>query len=491
VIRPVRTPILLKDFLTNYDLIAADIAVLDESQVEREICSNLTDELLVATANAIIKDVEKLAAAKTEQLPSGEKVSDVKVRHVAALRDVAHTLCERGSEMEFNFVESLVRQNVLSLDELPPEIRAWIETRHLADAFLAHREQYLGYLRNPTAVETVQKLAATVYRIAPDLLLRSRYDIIAEILEVVRSGQKQPRTARFFDQLATFLVKAISDDAVVNHLLQDLRRLDKEHRGVLVDVLVFSGEVAVPGLLTAYADTPDKGVRLSAFEALKKIGAKALQPFLAQLPKLEDDWAMIRHVLAEVGEAGEPKLAEALKGYAHHSSVHVRHACLNALFKLLGPEAETYLLAALYDSKPEVRQAAVAHLSEIRSRKPQIIEFYRRALTPGDGASAQESDAVLIEVCRALGRIDAADVAAAEALLLDAIRPRKAKGVLAVLKKSASPYSERVQEAVCQTLGQIGTTISLETLRSLENGAAAVAAAARAAIQSIEARAHS
>src|SRR3990167_6681611 len=50
VIRPIRTPEPLKDFLINCDLVAAEIAVLAETQVEREIIGDLSEEMLVATA---------------------------------------------------------------------------------------------------------------------------------------------------------------------------------------------------------------------------------------------------------------------------------------------------------------------------------------------------------------------------------------------------------------------------------------------------------
>jgi HEAT repeat protein len=491
VIRPVRTPELLKDFLVNYDLIAADITVLEESDVESEICQNLRDYLLVSTGSEIVSAIQKMAEYGSETFPWGENVAEVKARHIDALRDLATTLFGRGSVLEHDFVEALVDQQVLKMDELPPELRHIVETRHLADAFLARKDQYLEYLRNPKAGEATQKLAATIYRITPDLLLRGEFESVTQILDIVHEGEKEPTTERFFEQLSAYILKAASAKNVMAHLLAELGIREKEERNRLVTILAFIGEEAVSGLLGVYDEAQDKSVRLSVFDTLRSMGPKALKPFLERLNVVESDWAIARHALNEVAESGDPALAKSCRAFLKRPNPHVRQAALRALYKLNGAAAEEHFLNALSDEEAEVRQTAVSCLRGISSRHPEALDFYNQLLNPEDTAEQPDTDGVLIEVCRALaGLADSKlDAEMAQEILLAAIRPVKAKGVLSKLKKAALRYSETVEQAALEALGVVGTMNAIERIQELVVADEALAVAAASAIDRITERA--
>jgi hypothetical protein len=465
VIRPVRTAALLKDFLVNYDLIAADIAVLDESAVENEICQNLTDSLLVTTASEIVGEIQKLSEYPAETFPWGEKVADVKARHLAA-------------------------QKVLTLEELPPELRHAVETRHLAEAFINKQDQYLAYLRKPTDGEATKKLAATIYRITPDLLLHGAYDTVDQILQIVDEGRQSPRTGRFFDQLAGYLLKGMTSGNVISHMLSDLGLTEKEERNRLVPIFAFIGEPALPGLLKVYDNADDKSVRLTIFDTVRAMGSSALAPFLSRLKMVEGDWAIVRHALNEVAESGEASLAKNCAEFLDYPNAHVRHAALSALLKLCGASAEAHFVQALSDAEAEVRQAAVACLAAVGSRDEAALAFYTRVLNPEDLSAEPESDCVLIEVSRALAGLagQAEDAVMAQEVLLAAIRPVKAKGVLGKLKKPAPRYGEHVEQAALQALAAVGTLDAVQRIEELAAADAALAAAAAKTIEQIKQR---
>ncbi len=457
-IRPIRTPTLLKDFLTNYDLIAADVVELEESQVEREIVANLGEEMLVGTAHQIIEELKKLGQTDTVAT-TGEEASVVIGRCVGVLRDVADQLCAIGSVLDHDFLEALVQQKVLPPEQLPVEVRRAIETRRLANAFVRRKDEYLKYLRNPAANDATRKLVATISRITPDLLRRSEYEPVVEIVDVVNKGTQVERTARFFDQVATLLRKELASEAIIGYLLGDLRRQTKEQRDRLAKIIGFIGDAAAAGLLGVYEETEDKALRLSVFEALKEIGPKALLPFLGQLPNVEKDWAVVRHIITEVAELGDSKLAQPVVAFLYHENPHVRHSSLTALFKLQGAKAEEHFLHAIHDREPEVRQTAVAYLAAINSRHAQAFEYYERVLNPENRSGPKESDAVLIEVCKALSKlaeISPDEAKKSEQLLLAALRPVKSKGPLGLLKKPAPTHSETVQAAIWDALSALG-----------------------------------
>ena len=154
------------------------------------------------------------------------------------------------------------------------------------------------------------------------------------------------------------------------------------------------------------------------------------------------------------------------------------------MFKQLGADGESFFLTALGDEEAEVRQTAAAYLGEIRSTHPQALEFYSRVLLGDDEAGVTEADAVLVQVCVALENISiVADdgVAGAQHMLMGGLNPIERKGVRNLLKKSAPRHTDRVREAIYQTLGRIGTRDVLESLEKIaatEVGALAEIAAA-------------
>jgi HEAT repeat protein len=152
-------------------------------------------------------------------------------------------------------------------------------------------------------------------------------------------------------------------------------------------------------------------------------------------------------------------LAQPLIAFLYHENPHVRHSSLTALFKLQGAKAEEHLLHAIHDREAEVRQAAVSHLASINSRHSQAFDYYNQVLNPENRSGPNETDAVLIEVCRALSKlaeISPDEKKRSEELLLAALRPVKSKGPLGLLKKPAPTHSETVQAAIWDALSALG-----------------------------------
>lgn len=117
------------------------------------------------------------------------------------------------------------------------------------------------------------------------------------------------------------------------------------------------------------------------------------------------------------------------------------------------------MLQALRDREAEVRQAAVSYLAQIGSRHPQALHYYASVLNPTDHSATAESDAVLIEICRALAGFASTaggDVERAREILLAALVPVQAPGLLGRFKKPAPRHSEPVQAAIREALAALG-----------------------------------
>lgn len=302
-----------------------------------------------------------------------------------------------------------------------------------------------------------------------------------------------PGPSQVLEELAEQLSQAIASEGILRHLLKDFHCPEKDRRNHLVKILVFIGGRAAPGLLEAYATSDNQSVRLSAFEAMRRIGASALEPFLARLSSLEQDGKVICHIFTVLSDRGDASLAPPLRRFLHHGNGHIREAALRAYSKLQGPGAEQSCLEALRDRDDGVHHTAVACLAHIRSRHPQAMECYAKALQREAPAGVSENEALLIHMSQTLASfadLSEEDSCKAEQILLAALRPVEQKGVLRWLKKPSPRHSERVRVAICEALASVGTSEAVGLLSHVaETGPGPVAEKAAAAVRHIQDRA--
>jgi HEAT repeat protein len=189
---------------------------------------------------------------------------------------------------------------------------------------------------------------------------------------------------------------------------------------------------AVPALLAALSD-PERDVRAAAARSLGRLDAvEAVEPLVyalvrhdvpravggqallaiggAALPALarltEDEEADVRALAIELtGLLGDASHASAIVGTLHDSSAEVRAKAARALGRLGAEEHTSELVAALDDRIPFVRVAAANALAAVGDRDAVPALLVRAREDPFfDAAQA---------AARAVGRIDAAAVAAA------------------------------------------------------------------------------
>ena len=468
VIRPVRTPAFLKEFLVNCDLLATDIAVIREAQIERRTLESLSEEMLAATAWDLIKDLEKLSATQGQM--GGDRTFEERTRRVSVLGEVMIRLYSIRCALDHDLLEALLRQQALPMEHLPVDIQRAVDTHRLANAFEARVDEYVEALSRIKPGEAGVQLAQMVHRIFPELVRRRHYEAVIKILRAVNKGRQEPTTSEVIEKLAKRLSEGMASEGTIRYHLQDLDCQDRDRRNRLVEILVLTGDQAGPGLLEAYATSDNKSVRVSAFEAMRRIGVSALHPFLARLSSIERGCDVICHILAEVGEQGDTSLAQSISQFLHHGNVNVREAALGALFKLQGPAAEGYFLQALRDREGTIRWMALWCLGYIKSRHPQALEAYARALQSDDPSAPPEDEPALIQVCHALASFEgqaAADTSKAETILLAALRPVEQKGALGWFKKPPHRHSERVRAAICEALAAVGSSASIASLRQV------------------------
>jgi HEAT repeat protein len=493
VIRPLRTPQLLADLLVNCDVLAKDIAVLEETQIEHEIIAQIPSERLVSTTGQLIEGLQQLTAKQDEE--SLELAS----RHRLIIRDIVEQLDQEEVEVAGELLEAVVKQKVFARDELPEGLQKMLKRQLVVQDFLRNREDYLRGLAHFPTGEFGKRLNAIARVVFPELIRRGNHWVeAAGILEALESGSHETEAAETVGKLRHAFHRLLAVEEYVRHLLDALsdELLDKEHRDGVVALLSIGGEAAIEGLQETYAASTSVSVRASTFEVMKGIGTPALVPFLAALPNIEPEWSAIHHVLAALDDQSDPALAESIKPFLRHENARVRQAALTRVFDLLGPASETSLIRALHDEDAVTRRAAVTCLGGLHSQNPEVLAFYAGILQPESVADDEpEDEEVVVEVCRSLTGVgDAAfpDGSSAEQVLLNAVRQEgRKKRISGMFKKPPLYHGERVRVAICEALGTVGTAGAIDTLRELaSNETDTIAEAARVAAEQIQDRGH-
>ncbi len=487
VIRPVRTPEHLTDLLVNCDLLAKDIVVLQEAQIEREIIAQLPPDLLLATTRQVLANLEPLMARE------GDEPQELAGRHRLLARGMLDELVRLDADIDGELLDAMVKREVFTDEEFPEALQQKLRQQQIVQDFLARIDQYLRAMGRFPAGEYGGRLAAKARFVFPELLRRGHYGEAARVLDAIKSGDHDSEAAQVVHGLVDLFGQSLAAADNVERLLEALRdeTLEKEEREVLVGLLTVSGVAAAKGLRQVYAATTSLSIRTSAFAAMKGIGTPALVPFLARLSGIESEWSAIHHILAALDGQRDPALAEPIKPFLTHENAHVRQAALKRVFELLGTSSEDCLIAALADVDAATRQAAVTYLGSLQSRGPKVLAFFTGALLPEDVAQAEhEHDEVLVEICRSLkGMADASfpDGSSAELILFDALRQEgKGKRISGMFHKRPPYHSERVRVAICEALGTIGMVATAEALRELAAGeTGSVAEAAGAAAEKI------
>lgn len=487
VIRPMQTPHLVKDLLLNCDLLAADIQLLRSAQIEREIIAQVSPERLKATCQEIANELEEAAG---EAEGSGDPLAD---RGRLVLRHVLIGLIKTGIQIDTDLMEACVKLGAVTFEEIPKKLRKQLKRRRAVDTFLVRQDDYLKAFSHIPQGEPGTELVKMAEVLFSELLGRERYVEAASILEAVRAGVQEGEGGEAARGLVDTLREAMAEKETHRPLIKRLKsEEEKAVADALVQIIIFTGEPAIPRLRKLYRKNESRHVRAHVFKAIQGIGPLALIPFLTHLDEVEDEWSAIHHILAALAGVDDPALAEPIKPFLGHENARVRQVALTRVFELKGDAAEDRLLEAMGDPDPTVRQTAVAYLGRLQSRHPRALAFFTSALRSEQGAESTENrDEVLAEICRTLALVAEAypeDAPGFEQLLRSALARSDEAKLIHRLRRSKPHYGDRVRIAICESLGSLGTEASLTELRALASGEGAVAEASLAAADRIVGR---
>ena len=455
-IRPLRQPDLLYAILRNSDL--ATTSENREEMIEDVIISSMQKQYLLGASKILLR--EHLALKQLQKRDAVEEKSDRLVKKsLARLKEV-------GTQEAEDLVEEFFRNELITLDDLPPRLKEKIILEKKTDKFLAYTEQFFQQLDQAKESEKFLSLATSFVKIIPELIRRDKYREIFRIIEIFKTHFHQ---RKMWAILAGQVLEEIGTGAVPAMLKDKFLTEKKEIRAAIVPIFGSLEIGAIEPLLEILKSSEDQWVRKNACEALIQIGPVAATHLLEALGQQRvsvETTCDILRVLAEIKpQEWKAPLLKLLRRYTTHEHPKLREQAFHSFCLLGGKEGESVFLSGLDDPDVDVRKRAVWCLGMLKSHKG--AEKMAGMLKEMAASSSPQRETLETQIYHAFGLSGNMSVQGrtTEQILIEVLEKRGLKQWLGVFDKN--PISDPSLGVICDALAKIGTKESVKVLTKL------------------------
>ncbi len=468
IVRPLKSPKLVQELLSNLDLISSDLIGFSVDDFEARIIEHLDEKLFPVVSKGILANISDIDRA-FEKLQEPELLVRLgylkgiakKVGMKLLVLDIA------DEDVFFDFVKC----GVLSLEEIRGSVRSTIASRLSFDRFLGSPQKFFDEVDEIADREELREKLMLLFGFVPLLFAAGRYADIRHIHDLSRS---KGMDSRMHENAG--LVEDISKEAY-----KKAAGAGKEEVTEILNILALMGRTGIFALVDMI-DNVNRFARRSAIEILRQTGPSVIPFLLAGLDK-KQGWYYLRNALTllAIEGAGSPEIEELFSRNLQHPEPNVRKEAARGIPAIMGEKAGDLLVPLLKDENEDVRKRALSSLAAIRCVNTEAISFYVNVLT----GKAGEDDTVLEQVLNALS--EAPIPRGQEQRLEDAlIGILKDSTVLGFLKRK-SGQDLRLKQGAIRALGAVGTSSSVKTLKKyISFKDAVISKAASEALQKIE-----
>jgi hypothetical protein len=455
-IRPLRQNDLLYAVLQNSDLAAT--RENPEEIIEDVLVTFLPASHFLGTSKVFLR--EHLTLKKLQKKDTFEVKSD------RLLKKIAHRLKGIGKKEAEDLLEEFFRQQLIILEDLPPAVRDKILLERLTDKFLSFTDQFFQQLDQAKDKEKFLTIGNSFVKMLPELVRRDRY---SEILRIIESLKQHFHKKMMWALLAGQIMEEIGKGPIPAILEEKFLTGKKEVRAAIIPIFAALEVGAIPHLLNVLKKGQDQWVRKNACEALIQIGPVAAAHLLRELEQQQTSVETTCDILRVLGEIKsqdwKAPLLKVLKKYVSHENPKLREQSIHTMCQLGGREGEEVFLSVLQDSNLEVKKRAVWCLGMIKSAKgvEKMVEILKQIpLT-----ASPQMDQLETQIYFAFGLAGNLTIEGktAEQILIEVLEKRGLKQWMGLFQKN--PLSEAALDAICSSLGKIGTERSIKILGKL------------------------
>jgi hypothetical protein len=168
ILRPLRQPEFLKDFVVNCCLIARHVRTVRQEDIEKAVVEAFPLEALLPTSQLLFQELERLRELDRKN-PAHAAVS-LRVEGVKRIVAwVARRLVLADVKGAQRFLGDLYTHEVLGFDELPADVQYLVNTRRMAEDVAAHPDGYLRLISSAAPSHAGATVLKCLRRALPDL----------------------------------------------------------------------------------------------------------------------------------------------------------------------------------------------------------------------------------------------------------------------------------------------------------------------------------
>jgi hypothetical protein len=493
IIRPLRHPEFLKDLVINCYIIAKHVDGIEKEDIEQVIIESFPLDTLLPTSQFIFAELNDLREKHTQDLDNPSLVRRVNgVKRI--LKWVVSRLVKEDVRGAQGFLEELYLNEILTFEELPPDVQYLVNTLVMTRDAQAHLSAYVRRLLNAETTDDAVVLVKFCRRIFPTLFEDNDWKIALLLTRAADRAGKENEAFKNDSSLSPtpqrFIYKNLTEDLVAAY-----ETVEASERKIIDEIAGLLGSQGIEILSKVLSETENRQARKFATDALIQQGEMARLWVLKALGNPDQPWYLLRNTLMILRFVGKgQKEIDRARHFISHEHPRVRDEALHSFLALNPPDAEQIVIDALEDPDDKVQWRAASALAELaplsEASVAKITQIIKTEVPQDDEAAAQHSRKVC-NIIRTLGTvINIKNIQAVEESLLEIARMinGQKKGILKRLKKSASPHHTAILSAAIATLGKIGTVNSEAFLKKMAGSKTAQAEAARKAIESIQQR---
>ena len=493
IIRPLRHPEFLKDLIINCYIIAKHVEGIKKEDIEQVIIESFPLDTLLPTSEFIFAELNNLREIHAKDLNN-----PVLVRRVEGVKRILKWIVRRliledvsGAQ---NFLERLYLNEILTFEELPPDVQYLVNTILMAQDAQAHISAYVSRLLHAETTDDAVVLVKFCRRVMPMLFEENDWKIALLLTKAAdRAGKENEAFSKersLSPNPQLFIYKDLTEDLVIIY-----EKAEVSERKIIDEIIGLLGPRGIEILGKVLSECDDRGARKSATDALIQQGEKTRQWVLKALENPEQPWFLLRNALMILRFVAKgQKGIDRARTYVAHAHPRVRDEALHTLLNLKGDNTEQIVINALDDPDDKVLWRAANSLVELAPLSDpsiaKLIEMIKSEI-PEEKQAAAKHALKVSNIIRALGTmVNIKNIPIIEQAVIECgqLISGQKKGIFQRLKKTSSPHQTSILSAVIATLGKIGTTHSETFLEKLAAAKTSQAEAARTALDSIRLR---
>jgi hypothetical protein len=456
LMRPLRNAEAIYHILMNSDLAVTE--EFKEAEIDKEIIEALAADLLVQVSQALLK--QTFSPGETE--PVQEKT-------VTLARQFASALNLREITGRESVLQEYVKHKLISAEQLPKSMQQRIRLEQLTKKFLQDSNSFLSQFDKIQDEEKYLRVARALLELIPELIRRDQYEAILEIIDCLgrHFHEKKHRSS-----CAGQILDEISKGETMVELKKRFLIGKMEICQTITPIFLALGGRSMPHLVPIMVSSRDLLVRKNAVEIIAQIDPTTIGLVCNNLNKKGSETRSMIDILRVLGEIESDEclqpLANTLLGYLNHESSQLRVEALRVFFRIKGAEGKSLYLDLLNDPDIDVQKEAIHCLARVKSTTA-LGKFLKMLKNFEDHASAKTTR---LEEClfRALGFYGNCALpgeSSLEDFLLATIKRQLSIGRLSFSTVKGKAVKTEIIAAICEALGNIGTSKSRKTLQKL------------------------